>query len=264
MSTGDESAAITRIRREPPPFRRLEVRRIEDLTPHMRRVVLGGPELDGFELDLPAASVRLLLPQRGSDAIEMPVWTGNQFELANGERAPIRTFTPRRLDVQRLELTLDVVLHATGAATDWARSTQPGDVVAVSGPGRGYEIDTDASSYLLAGDESAIPAIDQLLEAMPPSMPITAHVEITDPSARMELHAHPLTSVTWHVLGDGHEPGDAVASAIEALDELPDAIWVAGEAAAVQRLRKHFFDTCGRSRSTVTARGYWKHGRSAT
>ena len=36
------------VRRAPPAFRRLAVRRIDDLTPRMRRFVLGGPELEGF------------------------------------------------------------------------------------------------------------------------------------------------------------------------------------------------------------------------
>lgn len=255
---------ILRVRREPPPFRRVAVRAITDLTTLMRRVVFSGPELEGFKLDEPAASVRLLLPPAGADTVVIPTWTGNQFELPGGDRAPIRTFTPRRFDRAELELTLDIVLHEFGAASDWARSAEPGDEVAISGPGRGGVIDTDASSYLLAGDESAIPAIDQLLEAMPTEMPIDVHVEVSDAAARLELHAHPRARVTWHVLPSGREHGDAMATAIESLDRLPDAIWVAGEAAAVQRLRKHLFDERGLPRSAVTARGYWKHGRSAT
>ena len=53
-------------------------------------------------------------------------------------------------------------------------------------------------------------------------------------------------------------------AAVEALDEVPEVVWAAGEAASVQRLRKHLFDVRGMSRSEVTARGYWKRGRSAT
>ncbi len=264
MPTTPGADPALRTRREPPPFRRVVVQRLEDLTPRLRRVVLGGPELAGLEIALPAASVRLLLPPDGADAIVMPTWTGNQFELPGGDRAPIRTFTPRRLDTQHHELTLDIVLHDTGAASDWARSATPGAEVAISGPGRGYAIDTAAPSYLLGGDESALPAIDQLLEAMPPTMPIDVHVEITDAAARLDLHPHPHARVRWYELADGRDHGDAVASAIESLDDLPGAIWVAGEAAAVQRLRRHFFDDRGLSRSVVTARGYWKLGRSAT
>ncbi|MGI9644650.1 MAG: siderophore-interacting protein [Ilumatobacteraceae bacterium] len=260
----DAEPAEPPTRREPPPFRRVEVRRVEELTPHMRRVVLDGPELDGLRVDEPAASVRLLLPPPGRATIVMPAWTGNQFELPTGERAPIRTFTPRHLDAERQELTLDIVVHDVGAATDWVRSTEPGEVVAVSGTGRGYQIDTDASSYLLAGDESAIPAIDQLLETMPPGMPIDVHVEINAPDARLELHAHPNTTTTWHQRIGDRAHGDALAATIESIATLPDALWIAGEAAAVQRLRKHLFGTRGLPRSAATVRGYWKHGRSAT
>ena len=252
------------IRREPPPFRRVEVRRIEALSPRMRRIIVGGTELDGMEIDAPAASVRLLLPPPGQRDLVMPEWTGNQFELPGGERAPIRTFTPRHLDTDALELTLDVVVHDSGAASEWADGAQPGDEVAVSGPGRGYDIDVDASSYLLAGDETAIPAISQLLEDLPREMPVQVHVEIAEPAARLELPAHPKADVTWHELPAAGSPGDALVAAVEGLDEVPPVVWVAGEAASVQRIRKHLFDVRGMTRSAATVRGYWKQGRSAT
>jgi NADPH-dependent ferric siderophore reductase len=230
----------------------------------MRRVVVGGPELDGLRIDEPAASVRLLLPPPGEAAIVMPVWTGNQFELPTGERAPIRTFTPSHLDPDRLELTLDVVVHEGGAASGWVRDAAVGAEVAVSGPGRGYDIDEGASAYLLAGDETAVPAISQLLEAMPATMPVQVHVEVADPAGRLDLPAHPGATVTWHELPAGAEPGDALLAAVEAMDTVPDAVWVAGEAAAVQRIRRHLFDVRGLTRSAATVRGYWKKGRSAT
>jgi NADPH-dependent ferric siderophore reductase len=230
----------------------------------MLRVVLGGDELDGFAIEAPASSVRVLLPPAGRDEIVMPAWTGNQFELPNGDRAPIRTFTPRYFDSERLELTLDVVLHDHGAATDWARGAAVDDEIAISGPGRSEAIDPAARSHLLAGDESAIPAIGQLLEAIPSEQSVDVHVEIVDQSARLELPAHPNSSVTWHEADIGAPPGDAMVAAVMKIEDLPDAVWVAGEAAAVQRLRKHLFDERGRSRSSVTARGYWKQGRSAT
>jgi NADPH-dependent ferric siderophore reductase len=230
----------------------------------MLRIVLGGDELAGFAIESPASSVRLLLPPVGAGKIEMPSWTGNQFELANGDRAPIRTFTPRAFDSERLELTLDIVLHDHGAATDWARQAQVGDEVAISGPGRSEPLDPTARSFVLAGDESAIPAIAQLLESIDAGCTVDVHIEIADPSARFELPDHPNASVTWHDRIAGAAPGSAFAAAVEQLDHLPDAVWVAGEAAAVQRLRTHLFDERGRTRRDVTARGYWKLGRSAT
>ncbi len=229
----------------------------------MRRVVVGGPELDGLEVDAPAASVRLLLPA-GDGALEMPHWTGNQFELADGARAPIRTFTPRQLDAGSNSLIIDIVRHDVGAASDWAASASVGDEVAVSGPGRGYEIDTDASSYLLAGDETAIPAISQLLEELPAAIPVRVVIEVTEPSARLDLPPHPAADISWPVRGQGAEPGTALVAAVTSIDEMPPAVWVAGEAASVQKIRKHLFDERGLSRSAATVRGYWKNGRSAT
>lgn len=230
----------------------------------MSRVVLGGDELDGFAIEAPASSVRLLLPPPGQDAIVMPTWTGNQFELPDGSRAPIRTFTPRYVDTERLELTLDVVLHDRGAATDWVRSADVDDEVAVSGPGRSEPLDPNARSHLLVGDEAAIPAIGQLLESIPADRSLDVHIEIRRSDARIDLPEHGGADVVWHTGDDDAAPGDAMVAAALAIDELPDAVWVAGEAAAVQRLRTHLFDDRGRSRASVTARGYWKHGRSAT
>lgn len=264
MSPDDTASGRTPIRREPPRFRRVTVRSLENLTPRMRRIVLGGPELDGLDIDEPAASVRLLLPPPGEEGLVMPEWTGNQFELPSGERAPIRTFTPRHLDTGALELTLDIVVHDGGAASDWAAAAAPGDEVAVSGPGRGYEIDPATSELLLGGDETAIPAIGQLLESLPHEVAVPVHIEVADPSARLELPAHPGADVRWHDLPAGAEPGEALIAAVTAVDQMPPVAWVAGEAASVQKIRKHLFDERGMTRSAATVRGYWKKGRSAT
>lgn len=264
MTSDDTAAALQRIRREPPRFRRVSVRSKHPLSERMLRIVLGGDELDGFAIPSPASSVRLLLPAPGTDALEIPTWTGNQFELATGERAPIRTFTPRAFDAEQRELAIDVVLHDHGAATDWARRADIGDEVAVSGPGRSETFDPDARSFLLAGDEAAIPAIAQLLEWLDADRTIDVHIEITHPDARFDLPHHPQAAITWHNAADGARPGSSIVDVVQRLDALPDAVWVAGEAAAVQRLRTHLFDERGCSRKSVTARGYWKLGRSAT
>jgi NADPH-dependent ferric siderophore reductase len=230
----------------------------------MLRVVLSGDDLDGFVIASPASSVRLLLPPAGTDTLVMPTWSGNQFELPDGSRAPIRTLTPRYFDDAENALTLDFVLHDHGAASDWARAAAVGDEAAISGPGRPEELDADARSHLLLGDESAIPAIGQLLESIPHDRSIEVHVEVADPVARLDLPEHPGSVITWHDAEPGSAPGDAMVTALMGVDPLPDAVWVAGEAAAVQRARTHLFDERGRSRGDVTARGYWKLGRSAT
>lgn len=263
MDSGDAPPQL-RTRRAPPPFRRAQVRSIEALSPRMLRVELTGNALAGFAIESPASSVRLLLPPSGSETIVMPTWSGNQFELPDGSRAPIRTFTPRYFDEGRLVLTLDMVLHGRGAAADWVRRARSGDDVAISGPGRSEDLDPAARSHLLAGDESAMPAIGQLLESIPHDRTVEVHVELAEPTGRLELPAHPAATIIWHDAADAAPPGDALVAAIRSVDPLPEAVWVAGEAAAVQRVRKLLFDERGRSRSSVTARGYWKLGNAAT
>lgn len=239
----------------------MEVRAARPLSPRLVRVTLGGPELDGFTVDQPAASVRLLLPSPGSDDLVMPTWDGNEFLLPGGERPAIRTLTPRRVHDGALDV--DIVLHDGGVASRWAAGAEPGDEAAVSGPGRGFDVDPEVASYLLAGDESAIPAISQLLEAIPEDATIGVLVEVAHPDARLELPDHPGATVTWHDLHPGARAGEALVAAVESAD-IPEAahVWAAGEAAAVQRIRKHLAGDRDLPRSQTTVRGYWKVGRS--
>ncbi len=227
----------------------------------MVRVTLGGPELAGLVVDQPAASVRLLLPAPGTEELVLPAWNGNEFLLADGTRPIIRTFTPRRLDPDRLELDLEMVIHDGGIAADWATESQSGAAAAVSGPGRGYVIDTDVPEYVLIGDETALPAISQLLERIPHSVPVSVHLEIAEPAARIPLPVHPLAVVEWHTLPPGRAAGESLVRATRRADIDPTAVlWCAGEAAAMHAIRKHVFEDLGIARSQATIRGYWKSG----
>ena len=228
----------------------------------MVRVTFAGPELEGLTVDEPAASVRLLLPPPGVDEPVVPTWNGNEFLLPDGQRATIRTFTPRRSDPEALALDLEIVVHGGGAASEWADVTAPGKPAAISGPGRGYTIDADAPAFFLAGDETAIPAISQLLEVLP-SAPVQVRIEVAHPDARLGLPDHPRATVQWCDLAPGAAPGDALFAATVAADLDPGAkVWVAGEAAAVQRVRRHLFEDRGLPRVQASVRGYWKHGRT--
>jgi NADPH-dependent ferric siderophore reductase len=229
----------------------------------MLRVTLAGPELAGLVLEHPAASVRMLLPSPGTDDLVVPTWNGNEFLLPDGRRPAIRTFTPRRVRPDDLELDLEVVVHGGGLASTWAAAARPGHEAAISGPGRGYTVDREAPAFLLAGDETALPAISQLLEALPTGTPVQVLVEIADPAARVALPDHPRATVEWCDLAPGAAPGDALVEAVRRVD-LPEGVrvWGAGEAAAVQRIRRHLFEERGLPRSQASVRGYWKHGRS--
>ncbi|MGI8791864.1 MAG: siderophore-interacting protein [Acidimicrobiales bacterium] len=260
MTDDDTKARLARLRREPPPFRVVEVVRVERRSPRLIRLTLAGPALSGMEIDEPAASVRLLLPSEGD--LVIPTWNGNEFLLDDGSRPIIRTFTPRRFDAEANELIIDAVIHGDGPASAWANAATAGTPAAVSGPGRGYNIDLDAKRYLLVGDETAIPAIDQLLESIPAQIDVVAHIEISHREAEVALATHPRATVTWHERGSDEPVGSHMVEAVRA-ETIDDGtrVWVAGEAAAVQQIRNHLFKERSLARRSATVRGYWKQGR---
>jgi NADPH-dependent ferric siderophore reductase len=259
MSAADDPTR--RVRREPPRWRQVSVAGVEPRSPRLVRVTFTGPELTGFTVDAPAASVRLLLPSPGRTELVVPEWNGNEFLLPDGTRPVLRTFTPLR--AAGGGLAIDVVQHPSGVAAAWAAAATPDTPAAVSGPGRGYPVDPAAPAYLLAGDESAIPAVGQLLEVVPGSVPVEVHLEVDHPDAAVALPDPPGATVTWHVRSPDARPGDALLAAVSAADLPPGIrVWVAGEAAGVQRIRQLLFAERGVPRAHASVRGYWKHGRS--
>ncbi len=236
----------------------MTVRRAAQITPRMMRVTFAGPDLTGLAVDQPAASVRLLIPSPGSDELVVPTWNGNEFLLPGDDRPVIRTFTPPLRDGGATELDLWVVLHEGGLVSTWAEGVVPGDQAAASGPGRGYQVDSDAPAFFLAGDETATPAIGQLLEAIPVDTSVDVHIEIAHPDGELPLPHHPGATVSWHLLLAGEPPGATLADAVEAAHLDPSSqVWAAGEAAGMHRIRK-FLAAREFPRSQSTVRGYWK------
>jgi NADPH-dependent ferric siderophore reductase len=265
MSKADHSSPAKSLRRPPPPFRRVKVVGTARLSARMCRVTLGGSELVGFAVEQPAASVRVLLPPGDQGQFVIPEWAGNEFLLPGGGRPVIRTLTPRRFDPNGLELDVEVVTHDGGAASDWATRARPGDDAAVSGPARGYTVDPEGRSFLLAGDETAIPAISQLLESLPSGLPVHASIEIATTNARLIMPSRSGATVDWLVQSAGAPPGQSVVQVVAGAELVSGVrVWAAGEAAAMQRIRRHLFETRAFARQHATVRGYWKHGRAGT
>jgi len=244
---------VTGVRRPPPPFR---VARVEDWierSARLTRVELGGPDLVGLRVEMPAASVRLLLPE--PSGLVLPEWSGNEFLLPDGRRPTIRTLTPLDADAERGRLAVEIVRHGRGALDDWLTTLRPGGPVAVSGPGRGYVVGEAAEGFLLAGDEAALPAIGQLASVVGSRAKTRILVELADASGRLDLGS-PAEFVERRPTA---RPGSALVAALGAVD-LPAGwhVWVAGEAAAVQRIRRILFDEHGVGRDRVAAHGYWQ------
>lgn len=249
-------------RRPPSPFLVAVVTAREWLTPRLARVTLEGENLTQLEVTQPASSVRVLLPQPDG-SLDLPAWDGNQFVLDQAKRPAVRTLTPRIHDGDGRRLCVDVVVHGDrGLAAQWAAQGPIGTTAAISGPARGYDVDPAASLLVLGGDETAVPAISQILEALPARVGASVFLEV--PGTELPpIPSHPKCLVEWIAPAPGG-PGRALAERLGEVD-LPDAsrLWAAGEAAAMQRIRQRLFHERNIPRGQATIRGYWKHGRAS-
>lgn len=242
-------------------FREMQVTRIEELTPSMRRLTLVGENLARF--DHPEEwHVRLHFPPEG---IAVPQWPrptaegGTQWPPEE-QRAAVRYYTIRRLDVAKGEVEIDFLLHAApGPGGDFARRAKPGDICGMAGPyGRGV---AEASHYLLAGDETALPAISRLLETLPTSARVEAWLEVESPLDELALLVPDHCRVSWCHRCHGHAPSEQLATAV--VGSLPDTrddlfVWFAGEAEVSQRLRKRLKQEFGLRKGQHLVTGYWK------
>ena len=226
------------------------VKRVEHLTPRMVRVTFTSPELADFAWNGPAAHIKLIfgtMPEPGSDA----------------PRPTMRTYTPRRFDRDTRELDVDIMLHGDGPASNWAAQAAVGQTLTIAGPGRNYLVDPSADWFLLAGDDTAIPAISTILEALPPTARATVFIEVVDRDDECELPAHRNAKVIWlHRGSDPRHAGGPLEASLRNL-ALPDGsgrIYVACEAGAMRRIRAHLLADKTINREHVITRGYWKLG----
>ena len=126
-------------------LRELEVARVVDVTPGLRRVTLTGDQLgsfiasDGTTFPEFASrgfddSVRLIFPHPGESEPVLPVYKDGKYRWPTDPPALWRVYTVRRYDAQARELDIDFVKHGVGVATTWAYRANPGDRLHVGGP----------------------------------------------------------------------------------------------------------------------------------
>ncbi|MGV8803714.1 MAG: siderophore-interacting protein [Polaromonas sp.] len=241
-------------KRRPP--RRVEVSRVQVLSPAMRRITLTGAELQGFEVSDPASYLKLIFPEPGQTEPDRP--------LPDGPRAKsMRTYTPLAVRPDACEVDIDFVLHGEGPASTWAAQAQVGQVLFLMGPGPGYKPSPDAPLHLLIGDDSALPAFETILAALPATAAVQVLVEVADAAEERPLHSPAALSAQWLARGaDNRQAGTALEAALrQSGAPAADArIYLACEADAMRRIRRLLSDALGVPRSQIVGRGYWKLG----
>ncbi|MFC7793499.1 siderophore-interacting protein [Streptomyces cinereoruber] len=237
----------------------------ERITPHMVRLVLGGPGLDGFDAgEYTDHYVKLLFAPEGVAYPEPFDMERIREEFPREQWPTTRTYTVRAWDPERRELTIDFVVHGDeGLAGPWAARAEAGDTVRFLGPGGGYAPDEAADWHLLVGDESALPAIAAALERLPAGARAHTFVEIADAAEEQKLETAAGIDVTWLHRGD-RPVGEALVEAVRTLDFPAGDVhaFVHGEAGFVKELRRHLRLDREVPRERLSISGYWRLGKS--
>ncbi|MEU3788487.1 siderophore-interacting protein [Streptomyces fructofermentans] len=256
----------------PPTLREVEVVRTVDITPGMRRVTLTGEQLrafttaDGFArpaFESPGFDddLAFYFPYPGQRDPVLPVQGEAKLIVPKDPRPLSRAYTVRRWDPEAGELDVDFVRHGVGAGTTWAYRTRPGDRIHLSGPSTSKTFPTGADWLLVAGDDTALPAIGRLLDELPSDARAQVFIEIAEEAHRQELRELPGVDVTWLV-----RPG-APAGNVSLLTETVRAArwwsgqafaWLAGEHTAVRDIRRHLVEDRGMPKEDIDFAGYWR------
>lgn len=236
--------------------------RTERAAPNMVRVVLGGEGLASFEpCEWTDAYVNVALPPADA-GYAAPFDVDEVREIRPREQRPHRRrYTVRRWDADRRELILEIITHgAKGVGGRWAATARPGDALVFTGPSGGYRPDPRADWHLLAGDESALPAIAASLEVIPEGAPVVVRIVVDGPEHEVGLDTTGNLDLVWlHRRG---EPTDEqlLPQAIAGLPPLHGRVdaFVHGEAAEVRAVRRYLLAERGLSRAQLSCSPYWR------
>ncbi|MDQ0922237.1 iron complex transport system ATP-binding protein [Pseudarthrobacter sp. W1I19] len=278
------------------------VSRVQDLSATFRRITFTGPALDRFGVEGPTLDLRikLLLPVPGHtlsrpgapDGTLYEGWYHDWLRLEQPGRGFIRSYTVRagRTMAGAREIDVDFALHPhvegkSSPASDWARAAVPGVSALIIGPEVAAQTalpseagirwsPRNAREVLLAGDETAVPAIGSIIEALPADFTGHAFLEVPDSSDIQEVSTASGVRVTWLPRNPAKARRDellldAVRHTVSAPGQTgPDVVplyaWVGAEAGTAKMLRRHLVNEIGLDPKVSEFRGYWSLGKAGS
>jgi NADPH-dependent ferric siderophore reductase len=292
-------AASTPVSRHPVRVFEAVVAEVRDLSPHFRRITFTGSPLVAFGVPGPTLDLRikLLLPTPGHDVkppgspdgVLYAGWYQDWLRQEQPGRGFIRSYTVRALRQGPAgpELDIDFVLHQgsgdhAGPGSRWAQEAQAGrrawfvgpDAAAVTPatplPEAGINWNPgNSEDVLLAGDETAVPAISSILETLPPHIGGHAFLEVPDAADVLPLATPGGVRITWLNRDGGGAPRglrleQAVRGAVERNGGWRSTYaWVGAEAGTVRTLRRCLV-AAGVDPKSSEFRGYWSVGKAGS
>ena len=260
------------------PLQTFEVVGTERIAPHMVRVVLCNSAFDTFvPSKFTDSYVKLVFIDDDVDVAGLPgPLTLDSFaDLPPEKRPSVRTMTVRRVDPAACEVAVDIVVHGEhGIASPWAVAARPGQPIYLMGPGGAYTPDPAADWHLLAGDESALPAIAAALEALPANAVGKAYIEVAGPDDEIALTAPESVEVNWVYRGGRADlaPEDRAGDHAPLIEAVTTAEWLPGQVhvfihgeaqAVMHKLRPYIRKERGVDATWASSiSGYWRRGRS--
>ena len=179
------------------------------------------------------------------------------------EEQPVGAYyTLRRWRPDVAELDIWMVLHDGGQACAWAVDVEPGRPAALWGPRTAWAPPADTERYVLVADDTGLPAVEVILEALPPGPSVEAIIEVDGPDHERDLPTNDGVVVTW-LHRNGAEPGTTslLVDAVTALPPSSDAtyVWGGAESRAMTAVRRKVRGEWGLARHQVSLVGYWRH-----
>jgi NADPH-dependent ferric siderophore reductase len=248
----------------PEAYFHAEVIRTEQLTPVLKRLILGGDGLTDFESSgAPDEWLQMMVPAQDQRHVELPRKSGSHWEFANPQPVA-RWYSVRKWDADRNEMWIDVVIHSSGLATRWASEVEVGDQVIVSAP-HGRLSEMQADWMLILADQTAIPAATRIIEELPADFSVHAVFEAPNEAATFTPSTTASLRTCWVYNPSPDEIPSPLSAAARSVD-LPAGqgfVWMAGEASCARDIRRYFRHELKWRSSSYDIVGYWRPNSEA-
>jgi NADPH-dependent ferric siderophore reductase len=208
----------------------------------------------------------VLLPPPGAQQLTIDQdFSWELYQAMAPEQRPVGAYyTVRKHRPNVGEIDIDFVLHGdSGHASGWATRARVGDPVALWGPRSTFGPPDDTQWMLLVADETGLPAVAGILEALPASAMARVFIEVDNELERQPLVSAANFQVTW-LYRNGAEPGTSAEKLVEAVREMRwpagnGYAWGGGESRSVTMVRRYVRHVREMPRERVSIIPYWRH-----